>query len=355
LRKRICHVGDANDTQRPLGLPVTDWPAPDRIALNAAFARESRFRRGPAADWAPATRCAVTEAVGRWLGFLHRFEPSALAEPPLDRVTEDRLTNYVAHLSETVGLVGRHLYLGRLQKAFRVMFPGKVPEILTFLVAQLNRECRPGPKIWVPTQQLVALGKEMMQEAAGDDSELGKVLYRDGLMIMLWALRPERRRGFAQIRIGQQLRRIGHEWRLIFAAGERKPKRPSQMSVPKTVVSFLERYLEHVRPQFPDAHKHDALWLGMKGRPLSPHSISRLVARRTEAAFGHRIPPHRFRHCAASTVAVAAPGQIGLAARLLDHASLKTTYDHYILARSIEASRHYAKIIHELTPRRSRR
>lgn len=88
-----------------LSLPVTDWPAPDRIALDTAFARESRFSRGPAADWAPATRHGVTKAVGRWLGFLHWFEPAALAEPPLDRVTEDRLTNYVDHLAETVGSV----------------------------------------------------------------------------------------------------------------------------------------------------------------------------------------------------------------------------------------------------------
>ena len=342
-------------TQRRLGLPVTDWPDPDRIALNAAFARESRFRRGPAAHWAPATRHGVTNALSRWLGFLAAFDPSTLAEPPLDRVTEHRLTHYVAHLSETVGSVGRHIYLRNLQKGFRAMFPGKAPDILTTLEAQLKRECRPSPKAWVPTQQLDALGKEMMQEAIGDDRDCGKLLYRDGLMITLLALRPERRRGFAQIRIGQHLRRVGDEWRLVFGAEERKSKRPSQMSMPNTVVPFLERYLHDVRPQFPNAQNHDALWLGMKGRPLSPHSISRLIARRTEAAFGNRIPPHRFRHCAASTVAVSAPGQIGLAARLLDHASLKTTYDHYILARSVEASRQYAKIIAELTPRRPRR
>ena len=256
--------------QRRLGLPVADWPHLDRIALDAAFAKESRFSRGPAAHWAPGTRHAVTTAVGRWLGFLTLFEPSTLAGPPLDRVTEDRLTHYVAHLSETVGSVGRHLYLRNLQKAFRVMFQGAVPDVLLSLVAQLNRECRPRPKAWVTTQQLVALGKEMMQRSIGNDSEFGKVLYRDGLMIMLWALRPERRRGFAQIRIGHQLCQVGEEWRLIFAAEERKSRRPSQMTVPQTVVPFLERYLEDVRPQFPDASNHDALWLSMKGRPLSP-------------------------------------------------------------------------------------
>jgi integrase len=342
-------------TQRRLVLPLADWPHLDRIALEAAFAKESRFCRGPAAHWAPGTRHGVTKAVGRWLGFLVLFEPSSLAEPPLDRVTEDRLTHYVAHLSETVGSVGRHLYLRNLQKAFRVMFRGKVPEILMSLVAQLKRECRPRPKAWVTTQQLVALGTEMMQGSIDNDSEVGKVLYRDGLMIMLWALRPERRRGFAQIRIGQQLRRIGEEWRLIFAAEERKSKRPSQMTVPRTVGPFLERYLQEVRPRFPGASNHDSLWLSFKGGPLSPASISKLIAKRTEAAFGYRIPPHRFRHCAASTVAVSAPGEIRLAARLLDHSSLKTTYDHYILARSIEASRHYARIVGDLTSRRRRR
>jgi integrase/recombinase XerD len=309
--------------QRRIVLPVTDWPEPDRIALDAAFAKDSRFRRGPAAHWAPGTRHGVTKAVGRWLGFLALFEPSSLAEPPLDRVTEDRLTQYVAHLSETVGSVGRYIYLRNLQKAFRVMFQGKVPEILISLVAQSKREYRPRPKAWVATQLLSALGKEMMYESIRSDSEVDKIRYRDGLMIMLWALRPERRRAFTQIRIGQQLCRVGDEWWLIFAAKERKPGRQSQRTVPRKVAPFLERYLEEVRPQFPDADNHDALWLSSKGGPLSPASISKLVAKRTEAAFGQRIPPHRFRHCAASTVAVSAPGEIGVAARLLDHTSLK--------------------------------
>jgi integrase len=340
--------------QRRLGLPVSDWPEPDRIALSAAFASESRFCRGPAAHWAAATRHGITNAVGRWLGFLSGFEPQSLAELPLDRLTEDRLTRYVTHLSETVGSVGRHIYLSRLQKAFRVMFSGKTPSSLLSLVSQLQRECRPRPKAWVATPRLTALGNDMIQRSVGDDGAIDKILFRDGLMIMLWALRPERRRAFTQIRIGQQLRRVGKEWRLIFAAEERKTHRPFLVTVPELVGPFLEYYLEKVRPQFLGASKHDALWVSMKGGPLTEHSITRLIATRTEAAFGDRLPPHRFRHCAASTIAVSEPGAIELASRLLDHASLKTTYDHYILARSIEASRLYAKIITGLTPKRAR-
>ena len=169
-------------TQRRLGVPVADWPHLDRIALDAAFAKDSRFCRGPGAHWAPGTRHGVTKAVGRWLGFLALFEPSSLAESPLDRVTEDRLTQYVAHLSETVGSVGRHIYLRNLQKAFRVMFPGKVPYILISVVAQLKRECRPAPKAWVMTQQLAALGKQMTEDALSSDDKFRDVLYRDGLI-----------------------------------------------------------------------------------------------------------------------------------------------------------------------------
>jgi hypothetical protein len=124
-----------------------------------------------------------------------------------------------------------------------VTFQGEVPDILISLVAQLKRECRPRPKAWVTTPRLIALGHEMIQRSLGNDGAIDKILHRDGLMLMLWASRPERRRGFVQIRIGQQLCQVGEEWRLIFAAEERKSGRPSQMSVPKTVVGSVRNFV----------------------------------------------------------------------------------------------------------------
>jgi hypothetical protein len=319
--------------------------------LDAAFAREDRFRRGPAAHWAPTTRHAVALSVGRFLGFFALFEPAALAEHPLERVTEDRLTRYVDHLAQTVGSVGRYIYLEHLQRALRVMFPGNALEVLKPVVAQLQRECRPQAKVWIMTPRLTALGKKMIEEAVMD-GEPRKILYRDGLIHMLWPSRPVRRRAFARIRIGRELRQVGDEWRLIFDSSEMKSGRPFEIAIPPDVVPFLERFLREVRPMFLGAEDHDALWLSSKGCPLSLDSISRLVGKRTEAAFGCRIPPHRFRHCAASTIAVIDPSQIEIATGLLDHASPRTTNDHYILARAIGASRLYAKLIAELTPKR---
>src|SRR5260221_3206924 len=134
-----------------------------------------------------------------------------------------------------------------------------------------------------------------------------------------------------------------------------KSGRPFQMTVPREVVPLLERFLHEVRPTFPGAGDHDALWISRNGGPLALDSISILVGDRTEAAFGHRISPHRFRHCAASTIAVFAPSRIEVAPALLDHSSLRTTSKDYIIARGVEASRLYAKVIAEMTPKRSGR
>lgn len=342
-------------TRRRLGLPRAAWPEADDNAFKTAFAKEDRFHRGGAADWADTTRRKAEVATARWLGFLVNFEPAELTEDPVERLTEDLLTRYVDHLSETAGSVGRYIYLEHLQRALRVMFGVKAADLLKPFVAQLRREYRPLAKPWVTTPRLMALGESMMEKALAADGSVNRVAYRNGLMLMLWPPRPVRRRAFAQIRIGEQLRWVGDEWRLMFKGSEMKSGRPFQMTVPREVVPYLERFLWEVRPMFRHAENTDALWISDSGRPLALDSISLFMAQSTEAAFGVRIPPHRFRHCAASTIAILAPNRIQVAPALLDHSSLRTTAKHYIMARGIEASREYAKVIGDLTPRQSGR
>ena len=340
------------------GLKFGDWPEPDRIAWTAAVAKGDRFRRGPAGHWSPATRCDVEKALCRWLGYLAAFESAALTEHPLARLTGDRLVGYVGHLAETVQSVGRCTYLAHLLMAFRVMFPGEPLQILKSVAAQLKTQSQARPKRWVVTPQLTALGKKLIEEAGHKRKTRWNVGYRNGLMLMLWPSRPLRLRAFAQIQIGKHLRKIGEEWRLIFEGPEMKSGRPYQVTLPRQVIPFLEQYLAEVRPTFPGVKQHNALWVRALGGPLAPEAISQLIGDRTKAEFGDRISPHRFRHCAASTIAVLAPSEIRTAVGLLDHSSPRITYKHYILARGIEASRQYAKIVADQTPRgagRSRR
>jgi integrase len=295
----------------------------------------------------------VEKALCRWLGYLAAFERAALIEHPVARLTEDRLAGYLGHLAETVQSVGRCTYLAHLVMAFRVMFPGEPLQFLKSVAAQLKGQSQARPKHWVITPKLTSLGEKLIDEAGHIRRTLWNVAYRDGLMLMPWPSRPLRLRAFAQIQIGKHLRKIGEEWRLIFEGPEMKSGRPYQVSLPRQVIPFLEHYIAEVRPTFPGAKQHDALWMRARGGgPLAPESISKLIGNRTEAEFGDRICPHRFRHCAASTIAVFAPSEIRTAVGLLDHSTPRITHQHYILARGIVASRQYAKIVADQTEKR---
>jgi integrase/recombinase XerD len=106
-----------------------------------------------------------------------------------------------------------------------------------------------------------------------------------------------------------------------------------------------QHYLARIRTRFPQAGTHRALWAGWKGRGLGGQAIYDTIAARTRAAFGHVVNPHLFRDCAATTIAIAQPGQIGVARDLLGHASLHTTNTYYNQARSIEVSRLYSTVL----------
>lgn len=341
------------------GLAFADWPERDRIAWSSAIADGDMFDgRGPAAHWAKTTRDAAVAAYGRWLGFLAETDPSVLAAHPVDRLTQDWLLRYLDHLAQTAGTVGRHMFTAKLRDTIRVMFPGKVPQHLSRLVTRLESQCQPRSMAArvVATPRLTDLSKSLMKEAGGTAGEItDPIAYRDGLMIGLLALRPIRRRTFSLIRVGRHLQRVGDEWRMIFEDSETKSGRPFAATVPEWIVPFLERYLREVRPMFSGAVQHDGLWCSSKGGPLTDKAIYRIITDRTRAAFGQQVHPHLFRACAATTIAVLDPGRIGLAGDLLDHASLRTTQAHYIKARSIEASRLYAKALAELTPQKPRR
>jgi integrase/recombinase XerD len=336
-------------------LPFDAWPEPDRIAWTEAVAEGDIFDGlGPAARWAGSTRSAVIAAYGRWLSFLAVSEPPTLAVPPVERLTQDRLTRYLDHLAETAGTVGQHMFFAKLRDAVRVMFPGKVPQHLSKLVARLERQCQPRSKAAriVMTTRLTALGIELMKGAIGAEGQgIDHVAYRDGLMIALLSRRPIRTRTFSLIGIGTHLRRVGEEWRMVFEGPETKSGRPLEKTVPERIVPFLESYLRDVRPLFLGASRHEGLWAGTKGGPLKGKAIYGIFAARTRSAFGQPIGPHLFRHCAATTIAILEPGRIGVARDLLEHTSLATTNAYYYKAHSIEASRLYAGALAALTPR----
>jgi len=88
----------------------------------------------------------------------------------------------------------------------------------------------------------------------------------------------------------------------------------------------------------------NALWVSAKGGALSYSALGPVMTRHTTQRLGIRITPHDARDAAATTWAIAAPEQIGIARDLLTHSDLRPMR-HYNRARGIEASRTYARFI----------
>jgi integrase/recombinase XerD len=76
--------------------------------------------------------------------------------------------------------------------------------------------------------------------------------------------------------------------------------------------------------------------------------IGTAMRRRSMSRLGSRIAPHNARDAAATTWAIFAPNEIGVARDLLAHTDLRTTTKYYNRARGIEASRAHRHILGEV-------
>jgi hypothetical protein len=104
---------------RPLKhLPETQWPTVDRAALEAAFKPGDLFDEsgGPGAHLAEGSRRFIHFAYRRWLGFLQAHHPDDLVRVPADRISLERVRDFIDHLTPDMrphldGHYGRALLL----------------------------------------------------------------------------------------------------------------------------------------------------------------------------------------------------------------------------------------------------
>ena len=74
---------------------------------------------------------------------------------------------------------------------------------------------------------------------------------------------------------------------------------------------------------------------------MSGMAIYGRVRKHTQEAFGVAINPHLFRDAAPTTLAIADPGNVRVAAPLLGHRTFTTTERYYQQAKAFEAHRQY--------------
>lgn len=175
--------------------------------------------------------------------------------------------------------------------------------------------------------------------------------YRDGILIALLAHRPMRLRAWSLLTIDRHVAPVGDGYVLAFPAEATKAAQAEEFPVPTSLLPHFRSYLTHYRLLLPGAGDHHALWASTKRGALGATAIYDLVCQRTNAAFGFAVSPHRFRHCAAMTIARDAPELIAVASGLLTHANLHTTINYYTPANTVMAARGYADVLAQLHAR----
>jgi integrase len=285
----------------------------------------------------------------RFLGFLEIHEPTALQVAPAERLTVERVRLFVAHLAETNIPRSVATQVDAFYHAARIIMPQHDWAWFKAIKARLYAAAPPqAPSRPVITSvQLLDLGQKLME---GSKPVIGTpisihdaIRYRDGLMIALLAFIPIRRKNLAALEIGRHVVREGDRWFVIVPKEETKTGSLIEFPIPELLVSYLDIYLDIVRPGMLRRPTF-ALWVSSQGGAYSYGAIGQIFSRLSKR-MGLHITPHDVRDAAATTWAVSAPDRIGVARDLLAHADLQTTIKHYNRAKGIEASRVYSQVI----------
>ena len=197
----------------------------------------------------------------------------------------------------------------------------------------------------VTSERLYLLGLELMDlaiEKSPVASEVSKECafqYRDGLIILLLALIPLRRRTLTALRVGKHLVRAGNAWMLDIPREDTKTDEPLEFLLCETLSRRIDLYFEKFRGRIPNAARHNGLWVSNKGNPMDDGTIYDMVRRRTSKAFGFGVNLHRFRHAALTFWSIHDPASIRAGKNLLGHRSFGTTEKFYIMAQTRVAGR----------------
>jgi integrase len=343
-----------------LHLPFEQWPAADRHLWEAATNETDPFSEATGTRLAAASKTQYLFAWRRFLGFLSIEDQSALGLSASERLTKARIRSFSDHLAKTNIPRSVAIQMDALYKAARIMMPTLDLSWLKLMKARLHSAAplkrASGPL--VTSVQILEVGQRLMDDhdpETGDRLTLAKAIrYRDGLLISLLAFLPLRRKNLAALDIDRHLIGEGRNRFIYIPAAETKTRTPIEFVVPELLLPYLDVYLRTARPRILNDPKCKALWVSPRGGALRDGAIGAIVSRHTVAVLGIRLTPHETRDAAATTWALAAPGQIGISRDLLSHSDLRTTEKHYNRATGVQASRSLAKVL-QVVKHRGRR
>lgn len=339
----------------PKHLPARHWPAADVEAFKAAYAPGDIFEDdcGPGAHLSAGTRCMIETAYGRWLGYLRSHRPSSYRLPPAGRITPTVVRAYVDALDSHLESMSVVIYVDGLYKAARLLAPTVDWSWLKAIRGRLTARATPLDRFdrLVPTWQILDLGIELMDQAMvlpPDPHHRRELRFRDGLLLSTLSLWVIRRRSIAALTLTRHVIQDEDGITLLLHPEDTKAKRHETFRVPDLLAPYVIHYLTEIRPRIPGADMHDGLWASNIGTPLSGTQIYAVVRRHIKSAFGKSMGLHDIRRSAATFLAMDAPELASLIPSVMQHVGDGTSDKHYILARSITASRRHTETICKL-------
>ena len=327
-------------------LKVDKWPVLDQSMWYALFEPGDILDGtvGVSCNWSEETRDKYRKGYGRWLTYLITTEQLDGLVAPALRVTPERVSAYLAQLQTQVSdwtTWGRLAELLAVANAFCADTDWSwLRRFVRFLEANSQDSRNKYPRLR-PATEIAAWAYTRMDELIINPPDRDPASkFRDALMIALLITCPAMRLGnLTMIRIGHHLMQTSEGFRLTFSRDETKTDKPMALPVPNSLSPYLDRYINHIRPQLIGDEEFDRLWITKYGQPMKGKTVYDRITKVTKRAFGVSISPHLFRDCAVTTVAIDDPEHIGIAAPILGHTDPRTTEKHYIQANSLVAGR----------------
>jgi integrase len=331
------------------------WPERDRAAWLAATSAAATPLDvpGAAAHLAPATRKARAGAWGCFVAFLASRGDLDPAEGPAGRLTEARLTAWIANLNGRVGPNTLMQFLRDVSLAIAAMAPQHDWSwVRRHPMRPTPAQLRAGRKPLAPFDPVALLGAALGECSAANTpspTPLQARRFRDGLLLAVACHTALRRRNLAEIVIGRNLIATGEDYYLVFRAEETKTGEVLELRLPAGLSDLMSGYLSRHRPVLlAGGADHGRLWVNVGGEPLAYEALYGLFDRKSRALLGRRVNPHLTRHTLATTLLTTNPRDIATAAAALAHRGTRSVSEVYDRSERDGAELEWARVLRRL-------
>lgn len=331
------------------------------VVERSAAAEAAPYRQARGTLWSVDHAASVASALDRWVA--HRRKMGA-ADFLTTGITLDAwgwwLVDPARRDGSAVSTGSAAHYISRAMSGIAVVAPEAATPACAFVVRDWRDRGRAEGARTKTGEQLVgaatihALGLDLVAEAEAAPRRglRSASRYRDGLLLVLATLMPQRARALSCLRFDSSLLleedairiEIPARFLKLYEAEKSRTEPYRRVLRGRRLFEIVDRYRREFRPIVDDG---DAVFPSVltRGQPLSSRRLGVICGDLTEARLGVRVSIHRIRDNVATDAAEQLVGGGLAAASLLDHADPLTTARHYDHGGGQEAMRSFGEML----------